>query len=58
MEEFHLTLVAPAGLLKVENTAMVRALGSKRFQTRLRHAVREVLRHYSSLQKVHVRISR
>ena len=58
MEELHVTLVAPAGLLKTEYAAMQRALGSKQFPARLREAVREILRHFPSLRKAHARISR
>ena len=58
LEDYHLTMFAPAGLRKAEYAAMIRTLHSKRFQTRLHDAVREVFRRYSSLNKVQFGLDR
>jgi hypothetical protein len=58
LEDYHLTVIAPAGLRKAEYTAMVRTLHGKRFQARLHEAVREVFRRYSSLKKVQFSLDR
>jgi hypothetical protein len=58
LEDYHLTVIAPAGLRKAEYTAMVRTLHSKRFQACLHEAVREVIRRYSSLKKARFSLDR
>ena len=40
MDEFHVTVLAPAGLREVEYRAIQRSLNGKRLQARLRVAVR------------------
>jgi hypothetical protein len=57
MEEFHLSIAAPADLPNAEYHAIVRTLRSKRFQPRLRNAVRDLFRHYPSLKKIQLSIS-
>ena len=56
MEQFHLTMTAPAGLPKMEYDAMRRTLQRKRFQKSLREAVRKVIRRHPSLRKLHIAI--
>jgi hypothetical protein len=58
LEDYHLTVIAPAGLRKAEYTAMVRTLHGKRFQACLHEAVREVFRRYSSLKKARFSLDR
>ena len=58
LEDYHLTVVAPAGLRKADYTAMIRTLHGKRFQTRLHEAVHEVFRRYSSLKNVQFNLDR
>ena len=58
MEQFHVTVTAPAGLPKVEYDAMQRTLRRKRFQTGLRDAVRDVIRRCASLSKTRVTLDR
>jgi hypothetical protein len=58
MEQFLLSMTAPAGLHKGEYDAMLRTLKRKRFLASLRNAVREVARRYPSLRKAHVALER
>ena len=58
MEQFHITVIAPAGLPKAAYDTMQRTLQGRRFQTRLHDAVRKVVQRYSSLRKTQVRIER
>ena len=58
MEQFHITVIARAGLPKAAYDAMQRTLQSRRFQTRLHDAVHKVVQRYSSLRKAKVRIER
>ena len=58
LEDYHLTLSAPAGLRKEVYRAILRTLRSKRFQARLEAAVREVLHRYPSLKKTQIAIGR
>jgi hypothetical protein len=58
MEQFHITVIAPAGLPKADYDAMQRTLQGRRFQTRLHDAVRKVAQRYASLHKVKIRIER
>ena len=57
-DEFHLTLLVPDRLLEAEAATIKKVLDGKRFQQRLRRAVREVLRSYRTLRNVRVRLSR
>ena len=52
LEEFHVTLRAPAGLRKEDYRAMLRVVRSKTFQCRLRRAVREVLARHRALKRI------
>ena len=58
MEQFHITVIAPAGLPKADYDAMQRMLQGRRFQARLHDAVCKVVQRYSSLGKAKVRIER
>ena len=58
MEQFHITVIAPAGLPKAAYDAMQRTLQGRRFQTRVYDAVRKVAQGYASLRKAKVRIER
>jgi len=57
LEEFHVTMSAPAGLPDVRYVAMRRTLTGKGFRGRLRRAVTEVLRKYPSLARVRATVS-
>ena len=58
MDEFHLSMLASTKLPDREYLAIQRTLRSKRFQIRLCNAIREALRHYPSLKKLQLRVSR
>ena len=58
VEQFHITVIAPIDLPKTEDTAIPRTLRSKRFQARLRDAVRNLFRSYPTLRKAMFRIER
>lgn len=58
IDEFHVTILVPAGLSKTEYAPVLRTLNSRRFQTRLRQAVSNVIRQHSSLKAVRFSISR
>ena len=58
IEQFHLTMTAPAGLPKLEYDAMRRTLQRQRFQKSLREAVRKVIRIHPSLRKLHIALER
>lgn len=57
MEEFHLSVLVPRGLPKVDYDAIHRVLRERRFQTRLRNAALAVFRRRSALKKTQIRIS-
>ena len=58
IDEFHVTILVPAGLSKPESASVLRALKSRRFQARLRQAVGNLIRQHSSLKAVRFSISR
>ena len=58
MEEFHLTLSAPAGLPESEYAAMRHALDSKRLRRALLRAARAAIRRRAGTEKVRLRLSR
>jgi hypothetical protein len=58
IEEFHVTIIVPAGLSKTEYAPVVRTLKSKRFHTRLREAITNLIRQHSSLKFAKFSISR
>ena len=58
MEEFHVTVLAPAGLPKTSYAAVVRTLNSNRFQIRLHDAIEKVRQRHSSLNPLKFSISR
>src|ERR1700722_7515580 len=58
LDELHLTVITPAGQSEPDYQAMLRTLRSKRFQTNLRSAVREVFRWRPALKKPRFRIDR
>jgi hypothetical protein len=58
IDEFHVTVIMPAGLAKARYTAVVRTLNSRRFQAKLRAGIRRLIRDYSSLRAAHVKLSR
>ena len=58
LEELHVTVIAPAGLDKAHYQAMVRTLRARRFQTRLREGVRQVMACYPSLKNTRFRLER
>lgn len=57
MEEFHVTIRAPAGLPETTYLRARRALSSRRFQLRLRNAVDKVFRGHPSLKPLKLHIS-
>jgi len=58
MDEFHVTLRVSSKLPAAEYRAIHRSLGRPRFQAALLAAVRQLLRRYSTLRKLRVRLSR
>jgi hypothetical protein len=58
VDEFHLTVNAPAGLEEAANRAICRKLDDKGFQANLRRAIRTVFRHYADLESVRITLSR
>lgn len=58
IEQFHLSVRAPAGMRDVEYVAIRRTLDDRRFQSDLRQAIRGVLRRYPALNKVRITLSR
>lgn len=58
MEEFHLTVFAPAGLRPEAYRAICRTLDDARFRAALRRAIHSVLGKYSSLSKVRSHLTR
>jgi hypothetical protein len=58
LEQFHLTVSAPAGLPKKESAAILRTLRGQRFQSRLHNAVRDIFRRHPSLSKVQLTLDR
>jgi len=58
VEEFQLTLSAPAGLPEQEYAAIRRATDSKRLRRALPRAARAAVRRRAGLEKVRVRLSR
>jgi hypothetical protein len=58
IDEFHLTVFAPANLPKTAQTAAIRTLKSKRFQAGIRKAVADSFRRYASLRPVKFTLSR
>ena len=58
IDELRLTVFAPASLPHTAQAAAVRTLKSKRFQTRIRNAVVDTFRRYSSLRAVKFTIAR
>ena len=57
IDEFHLTVTAPAGLQQPEYRTIRRTLTSARFQKRLRGVIREFLRHHPSLRNARITVS-
>lgn len=58
LEEFHLTVSAPARLASAELNGLLRTVRSASFQARLREAVRDVVKRYPSLRKARFGIDR
>ena len=58
MDEFHVTVLVPAGLSRTEYAPIRRTLNNKRFRARLHKAVNSVFRQHSPLKLVKFRISR
>ena len=58
IDQFHVTVLVPAGLPKGVANAVVRTLHGPRFDRQLRKAVRGVLRRFRSLAKSRVTVSR
>jgi hypothetical protein len=58
IDEFHLTVYAPAGLPEPEYDAIRRALDERRFQDDLRRAARDFCGHYPALDKARIRLTR
>ena len=58
IEEYHLTVLVPRGLLESEAEAIRLTLADPAFEGRLRRAVRRIFRGTGSLEKVKVRLSR
>jgi hypothetical protein len=58
IDEIHVTLLAPANLMKGDFAAIQKTLRGKRFLMRFNEAVRQVLRRYSSLSQLKTKIDR
>ena len=58
MEELHLSIYAPSGLLDADLDAIHRAVSRRRLRVRLRRVVRRVLRHHPALQRVRLTVTR
>jgi hypothetical protein len=58
MDEFQLAFRAPQGLPQHEYRVITRTLNSKRFQSQLRQAVRDVVRRHVSLGECRVTLAR
>ena len=58
LDEFHLTIFAPADLPEQKYQAIRETLDDRRFQGDLRRAVRAVTGQYPSMDKVKFRLSR
>jgi hypothetical protein len=58
MEEFHLTVYAPRGLLNAGRDAIQRTLNDATFQARLLRLVRRLFRRQAPLRKAKVRLTR
>ena len=58
MDQFHLTVLVPAGLHAREAAAIRRTLDGSGFRARLGRAVRGVFRRYPSLRKARITITR
>ncbi len=58
IEEFHVTMLMPAGLSNADYAPVIRTLKSKRFQTRLREAIGSLIPQHRSLKPVKFSISR
>ena len=58
IEEYHLTVLVPRGLLETEAESIRLTLAVPAFEGRLRRAIRRVFRGASSLEKAKVRLSR
>ena len=57
-DEFHLTVLVPAGFSRTEITSVKRTLKNRRFQTCLRQAIGDVARRYRCLKSAKFRRSR
>lgn len=58
LDEFHLTLLVARHLAEAETITIRRTLGSRRFRRTLLRAARTAVRHFPSLSRVRVRLSR
>ncbi len=58
LDEFHLTISAPANLPEAEYETMHRSLNSRRLYARITAAVRHILYRSPALLKVRIRLSR
>jgi hypothetical protein len=58
VDEFHLTVTAPAGLEEVVYLAVRRTLDEKGFQADLHRAIRAVVRQYADLESARITLSR
>ena len=58
MEEFHVTVFVSLDLSETVYNSMRRTLNSKRFQSRLRNAVRKVFHRYPALNRAKFSLSR
>jgi len=58
IDEFHLSVRAPIGLLEADYQAIRRTLDDRHFQAALRRAIRGVFGKYTSLARARTRLSR
>jgi hypothetical protein len=58
MDEFHITIYAPSGLLPRDYDAIREVLDDPRFEPDLRRSVRSVFRRHLPLVKVRARVTR
>jgi hypothetical protein len=58
IEEIHLHIFAPAGLPPARYVAMHRTLVGKRFLSRLKRAIQDMVRQFASLNQTRITITR
>jgi hypothetical protein len=57
LDEYHLTVLAPRGLIKAHRRRISKVLNRARFRQELARAVRAVFAHYPEMRQVRVWLS-